>query len=182
MSHIGNLLAIGVGAVALGTMMNTVPDYNASFQPIAVSADSENLADARLFKAKLLSLKTADVISFVQFGKEVSRDTSAVFLVAELSITGQSESRYLRAIWRGTTGRQYSQSTRTEDAPHELSGARFEPGLTDRVIAIFELPPDEIVGGRLGVLPRGVAVGDSIVHFAIADTMPEKHALLRLEP
>src|SRR5690606_21454356 len=121
-------------------------------------------------------------ISYTRFGEEVSRDTSATFLVANLSITGRSESRQLEAGWVGATGRQYSQSARLEDAPRNLPSARLEPGLTDRTVAVFELPEDEIDGGRLGLVTRGNFAMDSAVHFYGPTTVPEKQALLRLEP
>ena len=182
MNIFGNLMAVLLGGVALGAMMNTVPDYNSSFQPFAVFAGKDGVGQGRQFTAELTALKRADAISYTRFREDVSRDTSATFLVAELSIAGRSESRQLEAIWLGATGRQYSQSARLEDAPRNLSSARFEPGLTDRTVAIFELPEDEIVGGRLALAPRGSMVMDSVVHFSGPAIMPENQPMLRLEP
>lgn len=182
MNSLAGLLAVLLGAAALGTMMSTVPDYNSSFQPFAVYADKDGIGQGRLFTAELVGLKTAGVISYTRFGEDVSRDTSATFLVADLSITGRSESQQLEAVWVGATGRQYGQSARLDDAPRNLSSARFEPGLTDRTVAVFEVPGDEIVGGRLGLVTRGSMVMDSAVHFAKPERMPEMQAVLRLEP
>ena len=182
MSRVGNGVAVLLGAAALGVMMSTVPDYNSSFQPFTVSADRNGIGEGRFFKAELLGLQTADVISYAQFDQEISRDTSAVFLIADLSITGRTQSRQLDAVWFGATGRQYIQTTRVQDAPKVLVSARFEPDLTDRVVAIFELPPDEIVGGHLGVASRHSMVGDHVVRFAGPTAMPQKQAVLRLEP
>ena len=182
MKYLGNLVAVLLGVAALGAMISTVPDYNSSFQPFAVFTDEDGVGRGRQFTAELVGLKTANTIAYTQFGQDISRDTSATFLVAELSITGQSESRQLQAIWVGATGRQYSQTARLDDAPRNLSTARFEPGLTDLAVAVFELPEDEIIGGRLGLFPRGSAIMDSAVHFAQPTTMPESQATLRLEP
>jgi len=177
-----NLMTVLLGSVALGTMMSTIPDYNSSFQPFAVFAGEDGIGHGRQFIAELVGLKRAAAISYMQSGQDVSRDTSATFLVVDLSITGRSESRQLDAIWLGASGRQYSQSARLEDAPRVLSSATFQPGLTDRTVAIFEVPEDEIVGGTLGLVPRGSMVMDSAVHFAGPATMPEKQTMLRLEP
>ena len=180
MSWLGNLVVVSVGAAALGMMMNTVPDYNSSFQPLAVFANDEGVGDSSLFRAELKGLRTADRVVYQSFGQEVSRDTSAVFLVAELDITGGSSSRPLQAVWRGATGRQYNQSARVENAPRDLSLRSVEPGLTDRVIAIFELPEDEIVGGRLGVMPLGTTAGEIMMHFPKVESLPQRQAMLRL--
>ena len=182
MNIVTNLLSVILGAVALGAMMNTIPDYNSSFQPFAVVADDDGVGQGRLFTAELVGLKTAGIVSYTRFGEDVSRDTSATFLVADLSITGRSESRQLEAIWLGATGRQYNQTARLEDAPRNLSTVRVEPGLTDRAIAVFEVPEDEIVGGQLALIPRGRFPMDSAVHFAGPASVPEKQAELRLEP
>ena len=180
MKAIRSLIVVLLGAAALGVMMNTVPNYNSSFQPRWVSVDRGEVGEAQFFQAELLGLQTADVISYTQFGQDVSRDTSATFLVAELSVTGRTESRQLEAIWLGATGREYHLSGRLQDAPHSLTTARFEPDLTDRAFAIFELPPDEIVGGSLGLSPRRSRVGDTVVKFPGPEAMPEKQTVLRL--
>ena len=182
MNTFGNLMAMLIGGAALGTMMSTVPDYNSSFQPFAVFVGEDGTGKGRQFTAELAGFRRADVISFTQFGQEVSRDTSATFLVVDLSITGQLESQKLTPIWLGATGRQYHQSARLEDAPRVLSSATFQPGLTDRTVAIFEVPEDEIVGGQLGILPSGWMVLDNVVHYAGPATMPDKQAILRLGP
>jgi hypothetical protein len=181
MSHLVNLVAVLFGGAMLGTMMNTLPDYDSSFQPFRVRADENGVGKGRLFTAELIGLRSAGAIAYSQYGKEVFRDTSATFLLAELSISARQESRQVEAIWLGATGRQYNQSSRLEGAPRTLSSARFEPLLNDRPLAVFELPEDEIVGGRLVLMARGSVVMDSAVHFAPPTTVPEMQPLLRLE-
>jgi hypothetical protein len=182
MKQIADLLVVLFGGGALGAMMNSLPDYNSSFQPFSVEAAANGVGQGRLFTAELTGLKSAGAISFVKNGATVIRDTSAVFLVAELTIGARRESRQVEAIWLGATGRQYSQSVRVEDAPHTLSPAWFQPGLSDKILAVFELPDDEIVGGRLALTARGDPILDSAVHFASPATAPEKQDILRLEP
>ncbi|WP_315928473.1 hypothetical protein [Mesorhizobium sp. SP-1A] len=182
MSRLANLVAVVLGGGMLGTMMNTLPGYDSSFQPFAVHSDENGVGQGRLFTAELIGLSSAGAVSYTRYGKNVVRDTSATFLVAELSISAREESRQVEAIWLGATGRQYNQSARLEDAPRVLSEARFEPGLTDRPLAVFELPDDEIAGGRLVLMARGSMLMDSAVHFAPPASAPEKQAMLRLGP
>jgi hypothetical protein len=182
MSHPANLAAFVLGGAMLGTMMNTLPGYDSSFQPFAVDADENGVGRGRLFTAELLGLRSAGAISYQRYGKHIVRDTSATFLVAELSISAREESRQIEAVWLGATGRQYNQSARLEDIPRGLSRARFEPKLADRSLAIFELPNDEIAGGRLVLMARGNMRMDSAMHFASPVTAPERQAMLRLDP
>ncbi|MGB3539429.1 MAG: hypothetical protein WBA42_14825 [Mesorhizobium sp.] len=182
MSHLANLMAVALGGAMLGAMMNTLPGYDSSFQPFAVDASENGVGQGRLFTAELIGLRSAGAISYERYGKNVVRDTSATFLVAELAISAREESRQIEAVWLGATGRQYNQSTRLENVPRGLSQARFEPRLTDRPLAIFELPDDEIVGGRLVLMARGSMRMDSAVHFASPALAPERQAMLRLGP
>ncbi|MBS7543999.1 hypothetical protein [Ancylobacter oerskovii] len=182
MNHLASLVAVVLGGGMLGTMMNTLPGYDRSFQPFSVRADDSNFGQGRLFTAELGGLRSAEAISYTQYGKDVVRRTSATFLVVELAISAREESRQMEAIWLGATGRQYSQSARLENAPRTLSSVVFQPGLTDKALAMFELPEDEIVGGRLVLMARGNAVMDSAVYFVPPATAPEKQALLRVEP
>lgn len=181
MSHLANLVVFVLGGAMLGTMMNTLPGYDSSFQSFTVLADENGVGQGREFTAELTGLRSAGAISYAQYGKEVVRDTSATFLVADLSLTARQESRQVEAVWIGATGRQYDQSARLEDAPRTLSSARFEPLLNDRALAVFELPDDEIVGGRLVLMARGSLIMDSTVYFAAPATLPERQPMLRLE-
>ena len=182
MSRLVNLLAVLLGAGFLGAMMNTLPDYNSSFQPFGVHAGEDGVGQGRLFTAKLDGLRSAGAISYADHGTEVVRDTSATFLVAELTIGARKESRQVEAIWLGATGRQYGQTVRVGNAPRNLSSAWFQPGLEDRVVAVFELPGDEIAGGALALMARGDPVMDSAVHLAAPATPPQEQDMLRLEP
>ena len=182
MNHLANLLAALLGAGFLGLMMNTLPDYNSSFQPFGVHADENRVGQGRLFTAELGGIRSAGAISYTVNGTDVVRDTSATFLIAELSIAARKESRQVEAIWLGATGRQYSQTVRLENAPRVLSSLWFQPGLKDKALAVFELPDDEIAGGLLALMARGNPIMDSAVHLAPPATLPERQDTLRLDP
>ncbi|WP_054308581.1 hypothetical protein [Mesorhizobium sp. 1M-11] len=182
MNHLVNLVVVVLGGGFLGMMMNTLPGYDSSLQPFSVHAGENDVGQGRLFTAELTGLRSSGTISYAQFGKEVVRDTSATFLVAELAISAREMSQEVEAIWLGATGRQYSQSARLENIPRGLSSARFEPGLKDRAFAVFELPDDEIAGGQLVLMARGSMLMDSAVHLPAPKVLPGRQASLRLEP
>ena len=73
MSRPASLLAVLFGAGFLGTMMNTLPGYNSSFQPFGVHADENGVGRGRLFTAKLDGLRSAGAISYTAHGEEVAR-------------------------------------------------------------------------------------------------------------
>jgi hypothetical protein len=182
MSHLANLLVVLIGGGLLGFMMNTLPDYNSSFQPFSVHADTNGVGQGRLFTAEMTELETARAISYAHHDAEIVRDTSAIFLVAKLAITARQESQQIEAIWLGATGRQYNHSMRLEDAPRALPSLWFQPGLNGKAHAMFELPKDEISGGRLVLMASGNPIMDSAVYFEPPATWPENQGTLRLEP
>ncbi|MFE0017604.1 hypothetical protein ACFWXH_22380 [Mesorhizobium sp. NPDC059054] len=182
MNHFVNLVVVVLGGGLLGMMMNTLPSYDSSFQPFGVRAGENGVGEGRLFTAELAGLRSSGTISYAQFGKEVVRDTSAIFLVAELAISAREKSQQVEAIWLGATGRQYVQSARIESFPRALSLAQFEPGLKGQAFAVFELPEDEIAGGQLVLMARGSMLMDSAVHLPAPKVLPARQVSLRLEP
>jgi len=182
MKPLASVLIVLLGGGILGVLMSTLPSYDSSLRPIAVHADAKGVGQGRLFAAELKGLTSADAISYAWAGTETVRDTSATFLVAELSVTALRKSLMIEAVWLGATGRRYSQSARVENAPRTLPSTWFQPGLHDTTRAVFELPEDEIPGGQLVLTARGNAILDSAVHLSAPATPPQKRDTLRLEP
>lgn len=182
MNRLVNLMVVVFGGGFLGMMMNTLPTYDSSFQPFSVHAGENGVGEGRLFTTELTGLRLSGTVSYTQFGKEVVRDTSATFLVAELAVSARERSQQVEAVWLGATGRRYAQSARLEDIPRALSSAWFEPGLKGKALAVFELPDDEIAGGQLVLMPRGNKLMDSAVHLPAPNVLPARQASLRLEP
>lgn len=182
MKHLGSVLVVLLGGAILGGLMTTLPSYDSSFRPIAVQADANGIGQGRLFAAELTGLTSASGISYRKGSTDTVRDTSATFLVAELSVTARQKSLQVEAVWLGATGRRYRQSARVEDAPRTLPAVWFQPGLHDTTRAVFELPDDEIAGGQLVLTARGNDILDSAVHLPAPATPPQKRGMLRLEP
>lgn len=182
MNLLVNFLVVVLGGGFLGMMMNTLPTYDSSFQPFSVSAGENGVGEGRLFAAELVDLRSSSTVSYMQFGKEIARDSSATFLVAELAVSARERSQQVEAVWLGATGRRYAETVRLENLPRSLSSTWFEPGLKGQAFAVFELPDDEIAEGQLVVTPRGNAIMDSAVHLPAPKALPARQAALRLKP
>ena len=105
------------------------------------------------------------------------------FLEPSISIMASSRDMGFSTTLRVSTTRARDSSSKPADASlaPPFSSARFEPLLNDRALAVFELPDDEIVGGRLVLMARGSLIMDSTVYFAAPATLPERQPMLRLE-
>lgn len=183
MIRVRNVLPVLLGACALGAMMMTTPDFDSVFQPLRTTAQSGENAQGRLLSARFTDWQTTDQLSFNRYGTPVTRDTQGVFLIVDFDISNVRESVRLTATWQGRSGRQYVQSVRTEEAPGTLGVRQFHPGLEDQGRAVFELPRDEIEGGKLLLARRGPNILDSELALTPTFGAPMPHtALLSLTP
>lgn len=161
MKRPAQLLVLVVGIALLGAMMATMPDYNRVFQPFRITASEGEIAGGRLFSARFLDWETAGKITFENYGRNVERDTQGIFLIAHFEISEVQRSIGVAAVWEGRSGRHYMETGRAEGAPGALDDRQFQPGLVSRPHAVFELPPDEIAGGRLLLSQKWLNVMDS---------------------
>lgn len=153
---VSGMIWLAAGAAALVGLRMTMPDYRAMTGAIIVEAQSGEQASGRDFSARLYRLETAKELRWQGLGGEQSRQTGGVWLLADIEVESHLAPAGLDAVWLGATGRRYLSSRRVQDAPGQLPRAPLQPGLPHRGFAIFELPPDEIDGGRL-MLARSLA-------------------------
>lgn len=181
MAKASDLAIFVAGGALLGVMMTTAPDYNSVFTPFATHAPAGEIADGRLFDARFLGARPVQRITFDRLGKEVTRDTTGIFLIADFEVSGVTSSTRIAAGWKGPSGRLYKASTRFDYAPNTVDERSFQPGLTDRSFAIFELPEDEVSGGQLVLSARIMADLDSALYLDSSNIAPTS-ALIRLDP
>ncbi|RMC36204.1 hypothetical protein [Paracoccus alkanivorans] len=181
MSRGAALAAVLAGVVLLGGMMNTKPDYNSTFQPFVTNTNPGEEGMGRLFTARITEAHIASQIEFDHWGEQLRRDSAGVFLIVRLSASGTARSTRLTAIWLGASGRQYSVSSRVELPSSGIEYKWFQPGLFQRAVAVFELPEDEIKGGRLALMAAGDARLDSAVQIPL-QTLGPKQDVTRIGP
>ncbi|MBK4217423.1 hypothetical protein JJJ17_15955 [Paracoccus caeni] len=177
MRRIANLVVLLIGGGLLAGMLATVPDYNSAVQPFTTRVAAGEVAAGRLFSARFLDARTATEIAFERYGQTVLRETGGLFLIADFEVSDVRRSTRIEARWQGSSGREYSASKRFNWAPGDLETRWFQPGLTDRARAIFELPEDEIAGGRLILSTPAKPVLDSALYL---DGVPVSATLPRL--
>ncbi|UFS65015.1 hypothetical protein LO749_00085 [Paracoccus denitrificans] len=178
----GSIAIVLAGAALLGAMMQTAPDYNSTVQPFRSHVAAGGTGEARSFRARFAGARLADRIAFSRFGTEFVHDTDGVFLIAEIEVEATIVSQRIDASWQGASGRRYALSRRAQDIPRGLDSHWFQPGLTGRAIAVFELPPDEVAGGELVVNNSFTAVFDSALHLAPPEPAGGSQPIIRFEP
>ncbi|MBV2143629.1 hypothetical protein KUG47_08970 [Falsochrobactrum sp. TDYN1] len=179
--YVANGAVLLTGAVLLGAIMITAPDYNSVFQAFPSHASIGEIANGRMFDARFLGGRLTHRIDFEYYGRQVSRDTEGIFLIANFEVSGVTASTQLAAKWKGASGRDYAASARFEKAPKILQSLFFQPGLTSKGFVIFEVPEDEVLGGKLILSRRGVTILDSALHLETARIAPPV-AVVRLDP
>lgn len=137
------------GAGLLAAFQATNPGYNETFRPFVIDVPADQPGDTRLFDGRIAGWRSADRISFSQFGRDRLLNTQGVFLLVDLRLHANIQSTTLRAVWLGASGREYAATARAENLPGALESVALQPGLTMSALAVFELPPDEIAGGAL---------------------------------
>lgn len=181
MIRAADMATVLAGAVLLGAMMASAPDYNSVFQPFPAHAAPGEAADGRLFDARFLGGRLAQQVAFERYGTPITRDSAGLFLIADFEVSNVTASTRIAATWRGASGRDYAATGRVEGAPGGLEARWFQPGLTDRAFAVFELPEDEVPGGRLVLTAPGVTILDSALDLQ-APPLPGPQPLARIAP
>ena len=142
------LIAV-IGIAILAGLQMTNPNYNRAIKPFVTQVPQGELGTTRSFSARFDAWRTTDQIEYLRYDKPQRRTTDGVFLIADLVLRGTSKSAALDAYWLGASGRRYVATKRIDTVPLLLRTAFTQPELDTKTFAIFELPPDEIAGGKL---------------------------------
>ena len=181
MRHAANSAVLLIGVVILGVMMITTPDYNSVFRAFLSHASNGEIANGRIFDARFLDGRLTHRVDFEHYGRQISRDTEGIFLIANFEVSGVTATTQLAAKWKGASGRDYAASARFENAPKTLQSLFFQPGITSKSFVVFELPEDEVAGGELILSRRGVTILDSALYLETTRIAPPE-AVVRLDP
>lgn len=182
MRVVPNAISVIFGAGLLALMLATLPDYASTIRPFVIDAGTNGKAEGRLFDARFTGWQIAKKLAFEQSGEQVERDTAERFLIGEVEVTGKAKSTLAEAVWQGASGRKYAATKRASNAPRSLDTNWLQPGLTDKRRVVFELPEDEISGGKLILSSGGSQAFDSALHLAPPATMPSLIQTAILKP
>lgn len=177
----GDVVIIAAGMAALAGMMLTNPDYNQAVLPFETRVASGASGQTRLISGMFESWTVADRLAFTRYGEEISRDSEGVFLIVGSVLSGTTESTMINTSWVGTSGREYSTTSRVADLPGLISDLWLQPGLESRATAIFELPRDEVDGGALRLSLRLDPDLDGVLLLAPPSKPPTREDVARLD-
>lgn len=142
--HASIALAVVASAVILAALQETTPTYAVITGPIRTTGQQGDTVTTTTFSATIKGAVKAHKISYRQFGREVSLESSGVWVVVFAELSAFQKTIAVRAATMiGATGRLYRQSRRAGGAPNVLSTKTLQPGLPTTGIFVFELPEDE---------------------------------------
>lgn len=180
MSRLVNLAIVVGSAALLAGMMLTNPDYNSVVRPFVTKVSAGDMGETRMFAGRFDTWRTADRVSFDNLGTSVTRDTEGVFLIVDLELSGTIRSTMVDTIWEGASKRRYASTKRVANVPRQVDQLWLQPGLSSTTFTVFELPLDEIEGGRLVVTMSYNPDLDGTLSLAPPDTPPPHEAEVRL--
>lgn len=167
-----DLLIVAGGAVALFAMMLSNPDYNSAVRAFVTPVAAGETGQTRLIRGQFQGWRTADRITFPEYGRDVQRTTEGLFLITDLALSGTTISTPIDAWWIGASGRRYAATRRIAGLPRQTDLLWLQPGLDSHAMAIFELPPDEVAGGALLLTLRFDPVLDGTLRLAPPEAPP----------
>lgn len=177
-----NIVTLAVGAALLAAMMLTTPEYNDAIKPFVTKVDAGQIGKTRLISGRFDAWRTADQISFLEGENDVTRNTEGVFLIVNLQLSGTTRSTPVDATWQGSSNRRYQASKRVLNLPQQIDLLWLQPGVASKTFAVFELPPDEIEGGRLLLTLGYNPPLDGTLSLAPPKTAPSHEPTARLGP
>lgn len=175
------LLWLVIGAGALLVMQRNSLPYDRLTGPHPLAVAPGETGRARDLGVTFHRLETAQTLEWSgPDGAITRRETEGVWLLADVTLTAGAAPTGADALWRGATGRRYHASGRVAGAPGIVPRGAIAPGLPQRGYLAFELPPDEIAGGRLEVAPSAAPMFDRVLVMAPGAGVIVSHAVLRL--
>ena len=172
MIRVGSILAVIAAAGALAGMLQTTPEYDRAIRPFVAEPGPDGTVGRSRMSAKITDWKTADVVTFQQSGIDRRRDTAGVFLIVTIEGRPLHSSELLQAQWLGASGRKYLMTDRVSGPAQLLDSTWFQPDLSMKSVAVFELPRDEIAGGSMLLGPRLFRGLDEVLRLAPPNGQP----------
>lgn len=160
-------LALLFAAAALYGLQQTRPLYADITSPIVTSGAMNERTEAGAFAISLDSVRVARTLDIETFGKTKAYTSSGVWVVVE----GEAEARHetlslVSGEWISRKGIHYVLTDRIPATIEMMPGDVYQPGLPRRILLVFEVPPDAVVGGTVAVTRSRLPPLDDEIHIA----------------
>ena len=149
MRWVFNVAALSSAAVVCYGMQSSKPRYKDLIAPIPVHGSMADKVETRLFDVQVGKVVFARELKVTEFGKLKTLTTNGVWAVVAADIAARDRTtRVGAATWLGPTGLRYQQTERFSSRSN-LPPISISPGLPQRGLFLFELPPGEVEGATL---------------------------------
>ncbi|PQA74788.1 hypothetical protein C3731_04055 [Brucella oryzae] len=139
-----------VAIAALYGMQHSTPYYSNIFSSVTVEGKQGKPVETSRFVVGIVNSYRARELTTPGTGSTRTYDTDGEWLVIEAAAKAKIESLGLASVeWLGPNGIRYAMSSRPTLAPGIVGSERLEPGIPRPILMVFELPPDQIAGGKL---------------------------------
>lgn len=146
------VIAALIAAAVLYGLQHTRPLYSQITSPIVVSGAMKEKVDASAFSLSLDSVRVTRTLSAETFGTTKPYTTSGVWVVAEGRADAKLETLGLTSgEWLSRAGIRYALTDRIPASIDMMPGDVIQPGLPRRILLIFEVPENAVVGGSVVV-------------------------------
>ncbi|KAB2787987.1 hypothetical protein F9K96_18840 [Brucella anthropi] len=150
MGWLKNTLMLCVAAAALYGMQHSTPYYSDIFSSVTIEGQQGKPAETSRFVVGIVNVYRTRQLTTPGIGSTRAYNTDGEWLVIEAAAKAKIESLGLAAVeWLGPNGIRYAMSKRPTYAPGIVGSERLEPGIPRPILMVFELPRDQIAGGRL---------------------------------
>lgn len=173
--------ALVLAAVLLVGMQRYTPGYAEITGPIPLKGNLGETLTGRTFSLRADKVLLAEKLRFKAYGREVERDTGGVFALVIARLEAQPASVNIgSAIWRSAQGVRFIASQRVQGAPRLLGTDRFEPGLPQRGLFIFEVPREAVADATLLIASSRWPRLDTQAEIALPATLDAPAPLIDL--
>lgn len=150
MNRLASILVVAASILALQAMRQTRPDYAAITSPVSVSGRMKESIATRDFKVEITGYKVARRLKYTEGDKTVELTTSGVWVLLAPKVEALTQTLVLSsAAWRGPNGADYLASDRGSGRIPMLTSTTINPGLPAQGVLIFEIPEDQLQGGKI---------------------------------
>lgn len=149
MRWVFNIAALSAAAVLCYGMQSSKPRYKDLIAPIPVHGSMADKVETRLFDVQIGKVVFARELKATEFGKQRTLTTGGLWAVVAADVAARDRTTGVgAATWLGPTGLKYHQTERFSSRS-DLPPISVAPGLPQRGLFLFELPPGEIGNATL---------------------------------
>ncbi|ANG98628.1 hypothetical protein A8A54_18555 [Brucella pseudogrignonensis] len=155
---------------ALYFLQHSTPYYSDILSPVAVAGMQGSAVKADRFALGVGNAYRARQLTTPGVSRERSYSTQGEWLVIEAAAKAEIESLSLMSVaWLGPNGVRYRLTGRLSSVAGMIGSERLEPGIVRPVLIVFELPADQIKGGRLLIAESALTPLSEELHITLDD-------------